>query len=358
MAARKKVNTGVSLDDLLKKYEGVLFKGDSEELAYERIPFNISALDSLIGGGIPKKKITLLKGQSNAGKTYLASQIVKSAQQMGGNAFWIDNEMSWDEGWMARCGVDIEKIHVAQPSTGESCFDLMVDIMKTEGTDLVVLDSIAGLVPTAVMEADEKFGYSPMAWQARFVNQSLPRIMPFLKNGVAIVLINQIRSTIGPSAPLSNLPGGQGQGFFSHLILHVRRESWITNKDNVKEGFNIEIKNDKTKSGGYSQRICLIPFKFEGGIDVLESEIRELIAHKIIKQSGAWYQLPDGEKVMGMGGLRTHFLKNDLLLENLMSGVVEKDEDDEIELLPFDEEEEVEVSDKFSHLDFLSALSQ
>ena len=237
---------------------------------------------------------------------------------------------------MEKCGVDTSDIYIAQPFTGEACFDVMKDFMGSKEIDLVVLDSLAGLVPTAVMEAEESFNYSPMASQARFINQSIPRILPFLKGGAAVLLINQTRDTIGAARALSNIPGGQGQVFFSHLILKVRRDGWITEGNN-KVGFDIEIRNEKTKSGGYSQRACIVPFKFDGGIDIVESEIRELIAHDIIVRAGAWYQLPSGEKVMGMGGLKTFFSNNHELLYSWASSVPEEMEE-------YDEEEEDETT--------------
>ena len=289
----------------------------------------------------------MLMGQSNSGKSYLASQAVKSVQKIGGNAFWIDNEISWDSDWMLRCGVDTNNIHIAQPTTGESCFEIMTDIMQTGLADLIVLDSIAGLVPANVVEQQGDFGYSPMAYQARFINQSLPRMMPYLKHGTAVIVINQTRESIGASAVLNNLPGGRGQTFYSHIILRLRRDGWITEgANNIRVGFDVEIRNEKTKAGGYSQRSTIIPFRFEGGIDVVETEIRELIANGMIAKSGAWYKLPNGERIQGMNGLKAYFITNNEELAILMgeAGHIFNDEDEEAHehfedwILPEDEE--------------------
>ena len=144
-----------------------LVRGDSTEFDYLRIPFGIPALDDLTGGGIPKKRLTLLYGSPNVGKSYLASQIVANAQKTGGASGWIDTELSWDSDWMAKCGVDTDKIVVAQPTNGEDAFTIAREMMQL-GVDVIVLDSIAGLVPTTVVE--EEFSYNPMAWQARFIN--------------------------------------------------------------------------------------------------------------------------------------------------------------------------------------------
>ena len=191
------------IEKLIESSKGLLKKGSDPSLQYSRIPFNIAVLDKLTGGGIPQKRMTLLTGATNVGKSYLASQIVSCAQKQGLMAAWIDTELSWDPSWMAKCGIDTDAILVSQPLTGEAAFDLMRALMKAQ-VGIIVLDSIAGLVPTSLQ--DEDFSYSPLAWQARFVNQSLPRLLPYLQEGAALVVINQIRSSLGPVS-LDAMPG-------------------------------------------------------------------------------------------------------------------------------------------------------
>ena len=128
-------------------------------------------------------------GPTNVGKSYLASQVVASVQREGGIAAWIDTELSWDSTWVEKCGIDPSKVMVSQPTSGEEALDTARELMRA-GVDLIVLDSIAGLVPSAVHNED--FSYSPMAWQARFVNSSLPRLLPNLKNGSAFEAINKL----------------------------------------------------------------------------------------------------------------------------------------------------------------------
>ena len=128
---------------------------------------------------------------------------------------------------MAKCGIDTDSILVAQPTTGEEAFGIARGLMKA-GVGVVVLDSIAGLVPSAVMEpaktknSEEEFSYNPMAWQARFINTSLPRLLPNLQEGSAFVAINQMRTGLGKVA-LDTMPGGLAQTFFAHFLLQVRR---------------------------------------------------------------------------------------------------------------------------------------
>ena len=293
-----------AVESLLKNKNLNLIRGNSDEFSYGRIAFGIPALDTLTGVGIPKKLMTLVYGATNVGKSYLASQAVGSVQKEGGGAAWIDTELSWDSDWVERCGVDSSQVLVSQPTNGEDAMNTARELMR-EGVDLIVLDSIAGLVPTAVH--DEDFSYNPMAWQARFVNTSLPRILPNLKNGSAFIAINQVRSSMGPVA-LDNMPGGVAQSFFSHFLLQVRRSGWIKEgNDNV--GFDMEVRLRKSKVGGENWKSATVPFRVDGGIDIMESFIREGVERGIIKQSGPWYNYGD-DKVMGMNGVKKFFTEN------------------------------------------------
>lgn len=293
-----------AIEQLLKSKSLNALRGDSDEFSFGRIAFGIPALDTLTGGGIPKKRMTLMYGPTNVGKSYLASQVVANVQAEGGIAAWIDTELSWDSGWNERCGVDTTKVIVSQPTNGEEAMDTARELMQA-GVDVIVLDSVAGLVPTAVNNED--FSYSPIAWQARFVNSSLPKLLPNLKHGSAFIAINQVRSSMGPVA-LDNMPGGLAQSFFAHFLLQVRRNGWIKDGNN-NVGFDMEIRLRKSKVGGENWRSAVVPFRVDGGIDVMESFIREGIDRKLIKQSGPWYEYRN-EKVMGMNGVKKFFTEN------------------------------------------------
>ena len=300
-----------AIQELLKDKNLKLQIGNSDTFEYGRIPFDIPSLDQLTGGGIPKKRFTLIYGPTNVGKSYLASQIVVNAQKQGGIAAWIDTELSWDSDWMAQCGVDTSAIAVMQPTNGEEALNTIRELMD-RGVDVIVLDSIAGLVPTAV--AEEEFSYNPMAWQARFVNQSLPKLLAHLHHGSAFIAINQVRASLGPVA-LDNMPGGLAQGFFAHFLMQVRRHGWIKEgNDNV--GFDMEVSLRKTKVGGENWKSAVVPFRVAGGIDILESYIREAISQKIITQAGAWYTYKD-TKAMGLNGIKKIFIETSEMFEEL-----------------------------------------
>ena len=293
-----------AVEKLLSSKSLNLLRGASDAFSFGRIAFGIPALDTLTGGGIPKKRLTLMYGPTNVGKSYLASQVVVNVQKAGGIAAWIDTELSWDPKWVEKCGIDCSQIMVAQPTNGEEVMDTARELMRA-GVDVIVLDSIAGIVPTAVQNED--FSYSPIAWQARFINSALPKLLPNLKHGSAFIAINQVRSSMGPVA-LDAMPGGMAQSFFAHFLLQVRRKGWIKEgNDNV--GFDMEVRLRKSKVGGENWRSATVPFRVEGGIDVLESFIREGVNRRLITQAGPWYTYGEN-KVMGLNGVKKFFLDN------------------------------------------------
>jgi recombination protein RecA len=286
------------MTQLLKGVDGLTLASD-KGFKFDRIPFGIPQLDKLTGGGIPKKRFTLLTGQPSGGKSYLAMKAVESVQKSGGTAVWIDTEMSLDESWFRKCGVDPDLLLASQPKSGEEAIEIARVVMEA-GVDLVVIDSIAGMVPAAELSDFDKH---PMGFLARFVNDSLSRLMSRLQHGSALICINQQRSAIGPVA-IKDMPGGKGQVYWNHLMLEVRRAGWIEDKKTkVKEGFDMEVTLKKNKTSADHWQKVVVPFKVDGGIDIMESYMREGLAHGYIKQAGAWYDYA-GNKVLGLNSLK------------------------------------------------------
>ena len=298
-----KTKTEVSLmDQLLKGVDGLTVASD-KDFKFDRIPFGIPQLDKLTGGGIPKKRFTLLTGQPSGGKSYLAMKAVESVQKAGGTAVWIDTEMSLDESWFRKCGVNPDLLLASQPENGEAAIKIAKECMEA-GVDLVVIDSIAGMVPTAELLDFDK---NPIGWLARFINDSLSRLMSRLKHGSALICINQQRSSIGPVA-IKEMPGGKGQVYWNHMMLEVRRAGWLENKKTkTKEGFDMEVTLKKNKTSADHWSKVTVPFRVDGGIDIMESYMREGLAYGHVSQAGAWYEY-QGNKVMGLNGLKALLL--------------------------------------------------
>ena len=281
-----------------------LVTGDSDEFSYEKIPFNLAGLDRITNGGIPKKKFSLFFGGWSSGKSYLASQLCKSVQSQDGVALWVDTEMSWDSVWMDKCGLDTSSMLIKQAPSAEEAYKAMEAGLKA-GVDLVVLDSVAGLIPEQITDNKDSFGYNPIAWQARSWNQALVRLLPLLKHGAALVVINQVRGSMGPISAIETMPGGKGQQFFAHAVMETRRGTYIKEKDK-RVGFMIQAALLKDKFGGERWEQIEIPFRIEGGIDTNETFLREALEKGIITKRGAWYfcdKFPSG-KLQGFDNLR------------------------------------------------------
>ena len=301
----KSRNTTLSMEDKMelmmnhKKFD--FRRGDDETLRVEKIPTGIPNLDTLIGGGIPKKALTELVGESGSGKSYMAGQIAKKVLERGGVGAWVDTEFAVNPGWMERCGVPMDKIGVLQPYNGEEAIDATRECLQA-GVDIVVLDSLAGLMPKDNLENDAS--YTPMAWQSRFLNQSIPKLINDLRHGSILIVVNQLRDDLGANKYEVNLnvPGGRAQVFFAHIFLELRRGAWIKDKEDNRLGFDMGIRMRKGRFSEEQWGKTSIPFKVEGGVDLIETFMREGLAKGKIKQAGAWYTYRD-EKVMGSQGL-------------------------------------------------------
>jgi len=178
---------------------------------------------------------------------------------------------------------------------------------------------MAGIVPTQQLE-QEDFNIPPMALQARFISANLPRIMVALReSNAALVIINQLRDSLGSYTGGEVMPGGKAQRYFAHLILFARRVGWITpsTKDKTRIGFNIKIAMDKTKAGGDHYSAVEVPFRVEGGIDPIETNIREGEARGLVIKKGAYYYYGGEKGVMGLNGLREFFMNNPELYKTL-----------------------------------------
>lgn len=278
---KKPSGVGV-LDELRKK--GVLRLGNDPSFAIRRIAFGIPELDDIIGGGVPRDRFTILSGTYSSGKSFLAQLLVKHALEDGLSAAYVDTERSFDAAWWTAVGVDPEKIEVAQTSNGERAIDVTC-ALAAAGVDVVVVDSLAGLVPTKIAEEDAEKSF--IALQARLINRLFQKLLS-VEHSSAIVLTNQLRESLD-NKYLDTMPGGRGQEFFSHLILRTKRGGWIDDGDD-RVGFYIRVEVQKSKVGTPWQD-CELPFRFRGELDMIAMYVDRGIEAGIIRSSGPWYKV-------------------------------------------------------------------
>lgn len=297
-----------SLDDLIEK--GILRKGSDEHFVIRRIPFGIPDLDAAINGGIPRSRITILTGDYSCGKTFLVQLLMKNALEQNLQVVFIDAERTYDPIWWEQVGIDTDKILVSQPTTGDEAVNL-IDSLAVGGVDVIAVDSLAALVPVEILErkAEEK----TIGAQARLINNLMQKMLS-LNPSSALVCTNQLRSGLGPG-PIDTMPGGRGQQFFTSLILRVHRESWLEEKGK-RVGFNMRVVVRKSKVGT-PWRECTLPFHFRGDIDMLALLVERALETGIIKQTGPWYSILDGERKLGRNTIMDDLRQDEALKKRM-----------------------------------------
>ncbi len=215
-----------TLGDITKRYgEGAIMRlGEAHHLAVEVIPTGSLSLDIVLGvGGIPRGRITEIYGPESSGKTTICQHIAAEAQRMGGVAAFIDMEHALDPNYAARCGVNIDALLISQPDTGEQALEIAEALVRSGAVDVVIIDSVAALVPRAEIEGD--MGDAPMAMQARLMSQALRKLSGAIKQtNTAVVFTNQLRQKIGVVfGNPETTSGGMALKFYASVRLDVRR---------------------------------------------------------------------------------------------------------------------------------------
>jgi len=296
---KKALNVAISLVER-QHGKGAIMRMGSEgaRVKVKAIPTGSIALDSVTGiGGIPRGRVTEIFGPESSGKTTLTLHIIANAQQKGGVAAFIDAEHALDILYAEKLGVDIENLLVSQPDTGEQALEIAEVLVRSGAVDVVVIDSVAALVPRAEIEGE--MGASHMGLQARLMSQALRKVTGAIsRSKTAVVFTNQIREKIGVMfGNPETQPGGRALKFYASLRLDIRRIASI--KDgNDQVGNRTRVKVVKNK--------CAPPFR-QAEFDIMFSqgisrsgELIDLAAeHDIVKKSGAWYSY--GDQRIGQG---------------------------------------------------------
>lgn len=222
----RNIALGKALDDITKRYgDGAIMRlGEAHHLEVEAIPTGSLSLDIALGiGGIPRGRITEVYGPEASGKTTICQHIVAEAQKLGGTCAYIDMEHALDPSYAARCGVNVESLLISQPDTGEQALEITDTLVRSGAVEVVVIDSVAALVPRAEIEGD--MGDSPMGMQARLMSQALRKLSGAIKQtNTAVIFTNQLRQKIGVVyGSAETTTGGMALKFYASVRLDVRR---------------------------------------------------------------------------------------------------------------------------------------
>jgi recombination protein RecA len=272
-------------------------------------------LDIALGiGGLPKGRVIEIYGPESSGKTSLTLHVIAEAQKMGGTCAFIDAEHALDPGYARKLGVNIDELLISQPDTGEQALEIADTLVKSEGIDLLVIDSVAALVPRAELEGE--MGDSLPGLQARLMSQALRKLTSSIsKTNTMVIFINQLRMKIGVmfGSP-ETTTGGNALKFYSSVRLDIRRIGAIKDKENII-GNQTRVKVVKNKMAPPFKQVEF-DIMYGEGISKIGEIIDLGVQADIIDKSGAWYAYKD-EKI-GQGRENTkQFLKDnpDLLAE-------------------------------------------
>jgi recombination protein RecA len=215
-----------ALGDITKRYgDGSIMRlGEAHQLRVEAIPTGSLSLDIALGvGGIPRGRITEIFGPESSGKTTICQHIVSEAQKLGGTAAYIDMEHALDPNYASRCGVDVENLLISQPDMGEQALEITETLVRSGAIDVIVIDSVAALVPRAEIEGD--MGDATMGMQARLMSQALRKLSGAIKQtNTSVIFTNQLRQKIGIMfGNPETTTGGMALKFYASIRLDVRR---------------------------------------------------------------------------------------------------------------------------------------
>ena len=305
--------------------ESISLLDNKVNLDIPNIPSNLMSLDLAVGiGGIPKGRIIELYGDNSAGKTTLALNYIANAQKAGAIAAFVDAEHALDPKWAKKRGVILEELLISQPDNGEEALEMVDNLVQTNQVGIIVVDSVAALVPRAELEKD--MGESSMGRQALLMSQACRKLTGVVsKTGTIVIFLNQIRKNIGGYGNPNVTTGGEALKFYASLRFEMSRKETLKKGDEAI-GVKTRVKIVKNKVAPPFTE-CTFDLFFDDGYDFEGSIIEEAVKYSLIQKGGAWYTYK-GEKFQGLNGVKTYLKANpseiQFLRENILIKVKEK----------------------------------
>ena len=322
MDTAKRAVLDKAVGDILKRYgDGSIMRlGDAHSMMPESIPTGSLSLDIALGiGGIPRGRVIEIYGPESSGKTTLCQHIVAEAQKLGGTAAFIDMEHALDPGYAAKVGVDIDNLLVSQPDTGEQALEIAETLVRSGAVDVVVIDSVAALVPRSEIEGD--MGDATMGVQARLMSQALRKLSGAInQTKTSVIFTNQLRQKIGVMfGNPETTTGGQALKFYASVRLDVRRIQSIKVGEEVI-GNRTRVKVVKNKLAA-PFRTAEFDIMFNEGISKAGDVLDLATKFEVLTKRGAFFSYGDIRIGQGRENAKD-YLRNNLDMMNEIEGII------------------------------------
>jgi recombination protein RecA len=312
---------GLALESIEKQFgKGSIMKlGDNQHIAVETTSSGALSLDIALGGGIPKGRVIEIYGPESSGKTTLSLHAIAEVQRSGGTAAFIDAEHALDPSYAKRIGVDVDNLLLSQPDNGEQALEIVETLVRSNAVDLIVVDSVAALVPRAEIEGE--MGDSLPGLQARLMSQALRKLTGIISRSKgSVIFINQIRMKIGVMfGNPETTTGGNALKFYSSIRMDIRRIGQIKQGEDII-GNRVRVKIVKNKVAP--------PFKqaefdimYNQGISYIGDALDIASNENIIEKSGAWYAYNEQKIGQGRPAAVTYLSENPKIFKEVVDKV-------------------------------------
>lgn len=313
---------GLAMDAIKKQFgEGSIMKlGDSRHAQIETIPTGALSLDVALGiGGIPRGRVIEIYGPESSGKTTLAQHVAAEVQKKGGIAAIVDAEHAMDPEYARKLGVNVDELLISQPDTGEQALEITEQLVRSGAVDLVIVDSVAALVPKAEIEGE--MGDALPGLQARLMSQALRKLTGIIsKTHTAVIFINQLRQKIGVMyGNPETTTGGNALKFYASVRLDIRKIETLK-KDGSEYGNRVKVKVVKNKMAP-PFRIAEFDIIYGKGISTSGCILDMAAEMDIVKKSGSWFSYNDERLGQGREATKTFLEQNQKLMTEIEAKV-------------------------------------
>lgn len=320
-----------AIEQIKEKFgDGSIMKlGEAKRMEVDAISTGCLSLDIALGvGGVPRGRIIEIFGPEASGKTTLSQHVVAEIQKIGGIAAFVDAEHALDPEYAKKIGVNTKELLISQPDTGEQALEIVETLVRSNGVDIIVVDSVAALTPKAEIEGD--MGATHMGLQARLMSQALRKLAGIVsKSNTTVIFINQVRHKIGVFfGNPETTTGGNALKFYSSVRIEVRRAAQIKMGDKII-GNRVKAKIVKNKVAPPFQ-VCEFDIMYNEGISIPGDALDTGVAYGVIVKSGNTYTFNDEKLGLGRENVKVYLRENQKLIKEIRSKVWEKIKSGEI----------------------------